>query len=85
MNNTFNVPITKLRQNAAKVINEVTTTGQSAIIIQRSQPKAVITDLDYFNSLETAVIDLLDAREAERAKKETKIPLKDYLKKRWGE
>jgi len=84
MNSTFTVPITQLKQNAAQIIDNVVNSGQSAVILQRSQPKAVIADFDYFNSLEAAVVDFLDAQEAEKAKKEPKISLQNYIKKRWG-
>lgn len=84
MNSTFSIPITQLKQNAAQVIDDVVTSGQSAIIMQRSQPRVVIADFDYFNSLEAAVVDFLDAQEAEKSKKEPKISLKNYIKKRWG-
>jgi len=84
MNSTFTVPITQLKQNAAQIIDNVVNSGQSAVILQRSQPKAVIADFDYFNSLEAAVVDFLDAQEAEKAKKEPKISLQNYVKKRWG-
>lgn len=84
MNDTFTVPITQLRQNAAGIISDVTTKGLSAVILQRSQPKAVIADYTYFMALEEAVIDLIDAKEAEKAKKEPTISLKAYARKRWG-
>lgn len=84
MNSTFTIPITQLKQNAAQVIDDVVNSGQSAVILQRSQPKAVIADFDYFNSLEAAVVDFLDAQEADKAKKDTKTTLKNYIKKRWG-
>lgn len=84
MNSTFTIPITQLKQNAAQVIDDVVNSGQSAVILQRSQPKAVIADFDYFNSLEAAVVDFLDVQEAEKAKKEPRISLKNYIKKRWG-
>ena len=84
MNDTFTVPITQLRQNAAGIISDVTTKGLSAVIVQRSKPKAVIADYEYFNSLEEAVIDFMDTTEAEKAKKEPTISLKTYARKRWG-
>lgn len=84
MNDTFTVPISKLRQNTADVISQVVNSGLAAIVMQRSRPKVVIADYEYFNSLEEAVIDFLDAKEAEKAKKETTVSLKAYLQKRWG-
>lgn len=85
MNDTFTVPISKLKQNTADIISQVVNSGLSAVVMQRSQPKVVIADYEYFNSLEEAVIDFMDAREAEKAKKEPTISLKAYLRKRWGE
>lgn len=84
MNGTTNLSISQLRQMAAKAIQSVVSTKQPTIIFQRSQPKAVLVDYDYFQALEEAVLDASDAQESERAKKEDRIPLADYLKKRWG-
>jgi len=83
MNDTFSIPITKLKTDTASVISDVTTKGVSAIVMQRSEPKVVIADYGYFNALEDAVVDLLDSIEAEKSKKEPTISLKDYGKKRW--
>ena len=84
MNDTFTIPVTQLRQNAAAVISKVTKSGLSAIVMQRSQPKVVIADYGYFASLEESLIDLLDAKEADKAKKEPSVTLKSYVEKRWG-
>jgi PHD/YefM family antitoxin component YafN of YafNO toxin-antitoxin module len=84
MNGTLNIPISRLKQEPGQVIDEMIASGQPAVIFQRSRPRAVIADFDYFNSLETSLIDLLDAREAEKAKKEPTISLDSYVKKRWG-
>lgn len=69
---------------AAKVILSVVSTKQPAVIFQRSQPKAVLVDYDYFQALEESVLEAADTREAERAKKEERRPFEDYLKRRWG-
>jgi len=84
MNNLQTYSITHLRQNAAKVINNVYKGQEPAIILQRSKPKAVIVRLDYFQALEEAVADLTDNQAAEKAKKEPVSSFKNYLKKRWG-
>ena len=84
MNDTFTIPITDLRKNAAKVISDVTKKNLSAIVMQRSKPKVVIADYEYFNSLEEALMDISDGIEAEKAKKEPSIPFEAYLKKRFG-
>ena len=84
MNGTFSVPITQLKQNPAGVISDVNTKGLSAIIMQRSKPKAIIADYEYFISLEEGLMDFMDGIEAEIAKKEPTLSLKTYIKKRWG-
>lgn len=84
MNSTFSVPISKLRQNTADIVSRVVNGGMSAVIMQRSQPKAVIADYEYFNSLEETVMDVFDGIDAEKRKKEPMILLSDYAKKRWG-
>lgn len=84
MNDMFTVPITKLRKNAASIISDVTTKGISAVVMQRSEPKVVIADYEYFKSLEESVMDTLDVEEAEKAKTEPTISLESYVKRRWG-
>ena len=84
MNGTDTISISKLRENVAKVIDEVTRKGEPLTILSRSEPKVVIADFGYFKALEEAVLDLTDTQEAERAKKEAKAPLSTYIKKRWG-
>lgn len=84
MNGTITIPISRMRQKAAEVISDVTGKGISVVVVQRSEPKVVIADYDYFTALEETVIDLLDFKEAEKAKKEPRILLSDYAKNRWG-
>ena len=84
MNGTQTITISQLRQNAADAINSVIALQQPTIILQRSRPMAVIVDIAYFQALEEAVMDTTDAREAELAKTEKRIPLQSYIKKRWG-
>jgi prevent-host-death family protein len=84
MNSTFSVPISKLRQNTADIVSQVVNGGMSAVIMQRSQPKVVIADYEYFNSLEETVMDVFDGIDAEKRKKEPMVLLSDYAKKRWG-
>ncbi len=52
--------------------------------MQRSKPKVVLVDYDYFRGLEDAVIDRLDGQVAEKAKDEARVPLASYIKKRWS-
>lgn len=84
MNGTPTFSISQLRQQAAKAINMVNKQKRSAVILQRSQPKAVLVDYDYYQALEESVLDLTDSHEAERAKKEPREPFSSYIKKRWG-
>lgn len=84
MNGTSTLSISQLRQRTAKAIGAVIGQKQPTVILQRSQPKAVLVDYDYFSSLEEAVLDLTDAAEAERSKTEAREPLATYVKRRWG-
>ena len=84
MNTTQTITISDLRQNATAAVNAVAATQNSTIILQRSHPKAVLVDVEYFQSLEDAVLDLTDAQEANRAKQEPHVLLDTYIKKRWG-
>jgi prevent-host-death family protein len=84
MNNTHIISISQLRQNATQAIDNVVKKQNPTIIMQRSKPKAVLVDATYYQALEEAVLDLTDAREAEKAKKEVKNPLSSYIEKRWG-
>jgi len=84
MNATQSISISDLRQNATAAVNAVIGTQIPTIIMQRSKPRAVLVDVDYYQALEEAVLDLTDANEAERAKSEPRIPLLPYVKKRFG-
>ena len=84
MNTTQSISISDLRQNATAAVNAVIGTQIPTIIMQRSQPRAVLVDVDYYQALEDAVLDLTDSQEAERAKKEPRILFSTYLKKRRG-
>lgn len=84
MNDT--ISISQLRQDATNIINQTVAKQRPTVILQRSKPKAVLVDYDYFQSLEQALLDAGDAAEAERAKqeKEPAISLEDYIEKRFG-
>lgn len=84
MNGTQTITVSALRQHAAAAINSVVAAQQPAIILQRSRPTAVLVDLRYFQALEEAVLDGTDAQEANRAKREERVPLNNYIMKRWG-
>lgn len=76
--------ISSLRHNAASAINSVIAAQQPVVILQRSRPTAVLVDIHYFQALEDAVLDVTDAREAQSAKTEERLPFRTYIKKRWG-
>ena len=78
------VSITDLKQNTADVVKRVKTTGQPIVIMQRSEPSAVIVDTDYYHILEEALEDLEDLRDIEFRKNEPTISMDEYLKKRFG-
>ena len=82
--NGATISVTDLRQNAASVISMLGKTNEPVTVFQRSKPAAVLANFEYFKALEEAVLDLTDAREAEKAKKEPKNQLDKYIEKRWG-
>ncbi len=82
--NSTTVSISDVRTNLADLVKRAITTQLPITILQRSEPKAVLVDHNYYVALEEAVLDLTDAREADRAKTEKTLPLSTYLKKRWG-
>lgn len=86
MNSTTNASfsISQLRQGASSIIASVVNTQTPVVIVQRSKPKAVLVDYDYFQALEDAVIDRLDGQIADKAKDEARVPLVSYINKRWG-
>ena len=84
MNCTQTISISQLRQHTASTVDEVVVRQQPTIILKRSQPKAVLVDIVYYQALEDAVLDFTDAKEAEKAKKEHRNSFTSYLKKRWG-
>lgn len=84
MNSTQSLSISQLRQNVAQSIDDVVEKQEPAIILIRSKPKAVLVDINYFQALEDAVLDLSDSKEAEKSKKESRTSFPSYIKKRWG-
>jgi len=77
------ISISDFRNKAADFISQAADLQKTFTIMQRSKPKAVLVNHDYYQALEQAVIDLTDAREADKAKKEPTIKFSSYLKKRW--
>lgn len=84
MNGTQTITISQLRQNVADAINTVIASQQPMVILQRSNPTAVLVDARYFQALEDAVLDATDAREADKAKTENRVSFQTYIEKRWG-
>lgn len=66
------------------MVNKVKTTGQSVVVMQRSEPSAVLVDPDYYQILEEALEDLEDIRDIELRKNEPTISMDEYLKKRFS-
>jgi len=83
MNTTSQISISQLRQHAARLVRHVKDSQEPVVIMTRSKPSAVLVDVDYFSSLEEAVMDVTDSNEAERALKESKRPLSSYIHSRW--
>ena len=81
-NNT--VSISELRQNATNLINLAVSQQIPLIVMQRSKPKVVVVDYQYFQAMEEAIMDLTDGQEAERAKLEPAGLFGKYLEKRFG-
>ena len=78
------ISISDFRNKAADFVSQAANLQKTFTIMQRSKPKAILVNHDYYQALEQAVIDLTDAREAEKAKKETTIKLDTYIQKRWS-
>lgn len=78
------VSITDLKQNTADVVKRVRSSGASLIIMQRSEPAAVLVDPDYYEVLQEALEDLEDLGDIELRKNEPAISMDEYMKKRFG-
>lgn len=78
------VSITDLKQNTSDVVKRVKSSGQSIVILQRSQPAAVLVDSDYYKILENALEDYEDLRDIELRKNEPTISMDKYLQKRFA-
>lgn len=75
------VSVTDLKQNIAGVIKKIQTNGKPMVIIQRSQPAAVLVDPKYFEVLEEALEDKMDLLAIADRKKESRISSKIVAKK----
>lgn len=76
--------ITDLKQNTAQIIKKLREEGKSVVILQRSQPAAVLVDPHYFTILEEALENEIDFKAIEERKNEPTIPFNEYFIKRFG-
>lgn len=67
------VSITELKQNTAGVVKKLKSSGEPIMIIQRSEPAAVLIELDSYKMLE-ALEDAADIRAIRERKNEPRIP-----------
>lgn len=77
------VSITDLKQKPASVIAKMRSSGAPVVIIQRSEPVAVLTDPEYYRILEEALEDLEDLKAIEERKGEPGIAFEKYFRKRF--
>lgn len=75
------VSITDLKQKTSEVVKRVKLSGQPVVVIQRSEPAAVLIDPDYYQVLERALEDLEDLKAIEERKDEPGIPAEKIAKK----
>lgn len=75
------VSITDLKQNTADVVKKMKSSGQPVVVLQRSEPTAVLVDPNYYDMLERALEDLEDLRDIELRKNEPTIPMEEVMKK----
>ena len=78
------VSITDLKQKTAEVVKKVKTSGEPVVVMQRSEPAAVLIDPQYYKTLEEALEDIGDLKAIEERKNEPTVPFDDYFKKRFG-
>lgn len=75
------VSITGLKQNTASLIKKIQIDGKPMIIMQRSEPAAVIVNTKYYEILEEALEDKLDLKAIKTRKNEPRISSKIVAKK----
>lgn len=73
--------VTELKRKTSKVLEQVRKTKEPVYIMSRSKPKAVLIDLEKYNSLEEALEDLEDILAVEEVRDEPTISMADFLKK----
>lgn len=75
------VSITDLKQNTASIIKKVKTEGKPVVVLQRSEPAAVLVGPDYYEALEIALEDIADLKAVEERKNEPTISSQKVAKK----
>ena len=78
MNRLNTISISELKQHPARALNDVVVSQKPKIIVQRSTPKAVIMDIDYFNALQEAYEDYLDTLEFDKTISLKRVSLKHH-------
>ena len=73
--------ITDLKQNTAAIIKRLQQEGKSVVILQRSQPAAVLVDPDYYTILEEALETSNDLKAVEERKNEQTVSFEEVGKK----
>ncbi|MEK7091295.1 MAG: type II toxin-antitoxin system Phd/YefM family antitoxin [Patescibacteria group bacterium] len=82
----YTVSITDLRQNASNILDQVVSTKEPAYIIQNSEVKAVVLDIQDYNFFQEALEDLTDGLDSQEAVKQgPSVSIDDYIATRWGE
>lgn len=75
------VSISDLKQNTSNVIKRVKNEGKPVLVMQRSEPAAVIVDPDYYQALEEALENAQDIKAIEDRKNEPITPANEISKK----
>lgn len=75
------VSITDLKQNTADVVKKMKSSGQPVVVLQRSEPTAVLIDPDYYEILEKSLEELEDLKVIEERKDEPTVSSKQVAKK----
>ena len=79
------VSITDLRQNASNILDQVVSTKEPAYVIQNSEVRAVVLDIQDYNFFQEALEDLTDGLDSQEAIKQgPTTPIDDYIAARWG-
>ena len=78
------VSITDLRQNASNILDRVVSTKEPAYVIQNSEVRAVVLDIQDYNFFQEALEDLTDGLDSQEALKQgPTIAIDDYIAARW--